>query len=116
MVETNDELKPSLDDWVDFAGDFLKAELVKEWPIKLVAINVDTEFDKDEKARLFITTECFNKTWRLELNKTNQAILKLNKIEAPNQIKGKTLTFEKIMVRNPSLKKQVPSFLLAKVE
>lgn len=113
-METNNT--PSLDDWVDFAGDFLKAELVKEWPVRLGVISVTTEFDKDEKARLFITTEYLKKTWKLELNKTNQAVLKKNKIEKPSDIKDRVLTFEKIMVRNPSLNIQVPSFLLIKVE
>lgn len=115
-METNEELKPSLDDWVDFAGDFLKSELIKEWPVVLVALGVETEFDKDEKARLFIDTEYLGRKWRLEINKTNQAVLKSNKIEAPSQIVGKSLTFDKIMVRNPSLNKQVLSFLLVKVE
>jgi len=114
-VETTEKHKPSIDNWIDFAGDFLKAELINEWPVKLVAINVITEFDKDEKARLFIETEYMKKKWKLELNKTNQAFLKLNKVTSPKDIIGKVLTFDKIMVRNPSTNKQVPSFLMVKI-
>jgi len=116
MVETNTELKPSTADWIDFSGDFLKAEIVKEWPVVLVALSVKTEFDKDEKARMFIETEYLGRKWKLEINKTNQNFMKSNKIDAPSKIVGKKLTFGKIMVRNPSLNQQVPSFLLEKIE
>ena len=116
MSEINEELKPKTDDWIDFAGNFLKASLIKQFPVDLVVISIETEFDKDEKARLFINTEYLDKKWKLEINKTNQNVLKLNKIESPSQIVGKVLTFDKTMVRNPSLNIQVPSFLLVKVE
>lgn len=113
MEET--KIEPNTDSWLDFAGDFLKAELVKEWPVKLPVVSIKTEFDKDEKARLFINTEYQDKKWKLEINKTNQNFMKLNNIEMPTQIVSKMLTFDKIMVRNPSTNQQVPSFLLSEI-
>lgn len=115
-METNEELKTPQNDWVEFAGDFLKAEHIKEWPVSLVVVDVKMEFDKDQNARLFMDTEYKNRKWRIEINKTNQKIIISNKVETPMALIGKKLTFGKIMVRNPSTNTQVPSFLLESVE
>ena len=112
----SEEHTPNEDSWLDFSGNFLKAEMVEEWPVKLPVVSIKTEFDKDQKARLFINTEYADRKWKLEINKTNQKTLKSNKIESPSQTVGKILTFDKTMVRNPSTNTQVPSFLLIEVE
>jgi hypothetical protein len=109
-----EEKQPSLEGWEDFAGEYLKADLIKEFPVTLVPVEIDAAFE-DGRARLAIKTEYNGKTWKLELNKTNQNFLRANGITSPKAIIGKKLVFDKIKVRNPTTGGQVDSFLIIKV-
>lgn len=106
--------KPNLDRWDDFSGEFIKTDLVK-FPFTIVPVSINSEYDEQMKPRLHITFSYNDRDWKMELNKTNQNFIRANNI-VPKKIIGKKLTFSSIMVRNPSLNKQVPSFLLSKIE
>lgn len=108
------ETKPSLDNWVDFAGDFLKADLIAKFPVDLVAINVISEL-KDFKPQLFMETEYNGKKWKIQLNRTNQNFLRSKGIKAPKELIGKKLTFEKIKVNNPTTKTPTDSLLIVEI-
>jgi len=106
--------KPSVDNWDDFAGDYLKAEYIKSYPAVLVVINVETEFDED-KAKLIAVVEYNEKEFKFQLNKTNQAVVK--KICAsPKELIGKKLTVQRIKQRNPATNSLVDSILIDKIE
>lgn len=109
------EQQPNLDSWDDFSGEFLKTDLIKEWPVTIVPVTVTSEVDDNKKARLFITFLYNERDWKMELNKTNQAVIRGEGI-SPKEIIGKKLTYEKTKVRNPKTNMQVDSFLLVKVE
>ena len=108
--------KPSTKGWDDFAGEYLKTDLIQEFPVKLVVKNIETEYSKDDKPMLLMETEYRGRSWKLNLNKTNQMFLRNNGIKSPNDIVGKTLTFEKTKVRNPATNSMVDSFLINKIE
>jgi len=110
-----DEQKPNLDNWNDFAGVFLKCDLIKEWPLIVVPIKVEAGFEEG-KAKLIIEFLYMNRNWKLGLNKSNQEILRKSGLVSPNAIVGKKLTFEKIKARNPTLNLMVDSLILTKVE
>ena len=110
-----DEQKPNLDNWNDFAGDFLKVELIKEFPLIVVPTKVDAGFEEG-KAKLIIEFFYMNRNWKLGLNKTNQDVLRKAGLVSPNAMVGKKLTFDKIKARNPTLGIMVDSLILVKVE
>ena len=109
-----DSNQPSLEDWTDFAGEWIKAEFIKEFPAKLVCISIEGVLD-DGKSRLIAVVEYLDKTWKFDLNKTNQSVLRKNKL-MPKDIIGKVLHVDKIKVRNPSSGEQVDSILISDVE
>lgn len=106
-------IQPTLDDWEDFSGDYLKAEDVK-FPFQVVPVQLEAEFDEKNRARLTIVFELKGRHRKIELNKTNQTFVKKGNV-MPKELVGKKLTFEKTMVRNPSSGEQVPSFLMNRI-
>ena len=108
------ENKVNLDDWTDFAGEYLKVDLVKEFPLIVVPIDVEAQV-RDGKTELSIVFEYSGKTWKLGLNKTNQNVIRGAGI-APKDIVGCKLTFEKTKARNPQTNSMVDSFVLTKAE
>lgn len=107
---------PKTDSWDDFAGDYLKPDLIKEFPVKLPVINISSSFSEDKRPMLEIETEYNGKSWKLNLNKTNQNFLRANGIKSPKEIIGKVLVFDKMKVRNPSTNSMVDSFVIDKIE
>lgn len=115
MTKQDDE-QPSLDAWDDFAGSYLKPDLVKEFPVSLPVVNVSSSFTDDGRPLLEIVTEYNGKDWNLNLNKTNQSFLRSKGIKSPKAIIGKLLVFEKMKVRNPSTNSMVDSFILTDIK
>ena len=111
---TDEQQQPKLDSWDDFTGEFIKCDIIKKWPFTLVPVNVDAVYE-EHKGRIFITFSYNERDWKMELNKTNQAVIRAADI-SPKDIVGKKLTFEKTKARNPKTNQQVDSFLLVKVE
>lgn len=111
-----EETQPSLDGWEDFAGTYLKPDLVKEFPVQLPVVNVLSSFSDDKRPMLEIVTEYNGKDWNINLNKTNQNFLRAKGIKSPKEIIGKLLVFDKMKVRNPSTNSMVDSFVLVDVK
>lgn len=112
----NEKEKPNIGNWDDFAGEWLKVEMIKSFPIELVCIDVEAFFDEDDKAHLILTFDFNLKKKKFEVNKTNQDNLKELGVTSPQYLAYKTITFEKIRVHNPSTKKKVDSLSITKVE
>ena len=106
--------KPSVDNWDDFAGDYLKAEYIKSYPAVLVCTGIETEFEED-KAKLIAIVEYGEKEFKFQLNKTNQAIVKKT-CASPKELIGKKLIVQKIKQRNPATNSLVDSILIDKIE
>jgi hypothetical protein len=109
------EQQPSAEDWCDFSSQFLKVDLIKEFPVTLICKDVETEYD-DDKPKLYVITEYLKKPWKMGINKTNITFIRNLGIKSPKAIIGKKLTFDKIKVRNPLTNSMVDGFLLTKVE
>jgi len=107
--------QPSLDGWDDFSGEFLKTDLIDEFPVTLVPIGINAEYDENAKPRMVIEVEYHNKTWKLELNKTNQNFIRSMSL-APKDIVGHKLVFDKVPTRNPRTGKPTESFLITKID
>ncbi len=106
--------QPGLDDWTDFAGEWIKAEYVKEVPAKLVCIGVDTLVD-GTRTRLIAKVEYLDRAWSFDLNKTNQNFIKSAGL-MPKDITGKVFVVEKVQVRNPQTAQMVDSLVITKIE
>lgn len=101
---------PSLDGWDDFSGEYIKTDLVKQFPVTFVPVSIEA-MDRDGKPEMFITFLYNKRDWKLTLNKTNQNFIR-SKGLAPKEIIGKKLIFDKTRVRNPSTNSMVDSFIL----
>jgi len=113
-MEGNDQ--PRLDQWTDFAGNYLKADMIDIFPVLLICNKVDGYFDDDGEAHLILELPYKGKKWKFECNKTNQRVIKEAGIKSPQDLYLKKLTFNKIKVRNPSTKQMVDSLSIVKVE
>lgn len=103
------------DSWDDFAGIYMKAQDVKEWPVVVVCKDVEA-YSQDGKPKLDLIVEYNNRDRKIGINATNRNVLKSNKITSPSAIIGKKLTFIKTKVNNPSTGQPVDSFILDEVE
>lgn len=111
-METNNK-EPNLDNWSDFAGDYIKAEYLGEFPAKLVCIGVHGLVDNG-KNKILADIEYNNRTWKFDLNKTNQNFIK-SKGLMPRQIIGKILVVDKIKARNPTTNSMVDSLIIVDI-
>jgi len=109
-----DEKQPDLDSWDDFAGDYIKAELIKEWPCVLVCLGVDSDVE-DGRNKLIATVEYNKRQWKFDLNKTNQKFIR-TKIDKPKDLAGLKITCDKTKVRNPSTGGMVDSLVITALE
>ena len=113
-MEQEPENEPRVDTWADYAGEYLKADIVKQFPLQVVVKGIEA-INLDGKPLLAVVVEYDGKDWKINLNKTNQAFLR-NTLESPKAIIGKVLTFEKTKVRNPSTNTLVDSLIITAVE
>ena len=110
------EENPSLDNWNDFAGNYFKAAIVKEWPAVVTVLDTKSRFTEDEKAQLVLEIEFNLKKFLYEPNVTNTKILRKACSESPKKLMGKKLTFSKVRARNPKTNEMVDSLEIIKVE
>ena len=108
--------EPSLENWDDFLGKFLKHEHVKSWPAVFVVTAVKGSYNGDEKAHVIYSGEYLMKKKDWEPNKTNIDIIRGAGITSPRQLIGKKIYFKEVMNFNPNLKKKVPSLEIEKIE
>jgi hypothetical protein len=106
--------QPELEDWTAFAGDYIKAEFIKEFPVKLVCIKVYVETE-DNRHKLLTEVEYNGRVWKFDLNKTNQAAIRLKNL-MPKDIVGKVITCISVKARNPTSGLQVDSLLITDIE
>lgn len=109
-----DEKQPDLSSWDDFAGEWLKADDIKKFPVSFVCLGVDA-FIQDGKTRLVAEVELNGRKKKFDLNKSNQNIIK-PKLKSPKELIGKKITCDKIKVRNPSTNSMVNSLIIDKLE
>ncbi len=102
-------------DWNDFAGDWIKADNVKEFPVKFPVIGIGKIVEKGKKDRLVAEVEYSDRTWKWDLNKTNRDILQ-ERFNSPSEIIGKVLVSGRVKVRNPSTNAMVWSLVIEDVE
>ena len=110
------EQQPDLDKWDDFAGDWLKAEMIKKFPATLICMRVEAYFDEAEKAHLILTFNFNSKKKKFEVNKTNQDVIKKLGILSPKLLEHKKITFGSVKVRNPQTKAMVDSLLINSID
>jgi len=96
----------SVGGWDKYINNFLKAEDVLSVEDEYVCINI-IEVNFDEKKTLRLSLERDPDKYLFDLNKSNAVFVKQSNIKHPKDLIGKKLTFEKIKVYNPSLKKEV---------
>ena len=113
-MENNKQV--DLNSWQQYAGEYLKTDIVSEFPLVVVPKEILGWMDSNDKPRLAIVIEYMKKDWKIELNKTNQMFIRNNKIKSPKDLVGKKLTFDKVKVRNPQLNTMVDSLLLTKIQ
>lgn len=113
--ETNKGKSPDLGKWDDFSGDYLKTDIVTKFPVELVPVKIEASFDeKTNKPRMNVTVHYNDKDWIMELNKTNQKVIRAKGL-MPKEVVGRKLIFDKIKVRNPSNDTMVDSFVLTDI-
>ena len=104
----------SLDSWDDYIGSgFLKAEMVnsESEAFAIIAVNESTDFEGNKAVRLQL--ERSEKKYDFDLNKTNAKALKELGAENPKSLIGKRISFKKVLVMNPTSKKEVDSLRIS---
>ena len=89
-----------------YINNFLKAEDVVSVEDEYVCVNV-TEANFDGKASIRLDLQRSPDKYIFDLNKSNAVFVKNAGLKHPKELIGKKLTFEKVRVFNPSLKKEV---------
>jgi len=108
--------KPSTDNWKDFSGDYLKADMIEQWPAIFIPTDVETSYDEDGKAQLVYTGEWEGKKKKYQPNKTNIDILKQMNVTSPKSLIGCKIYFKQCLNFNPALKKKVPGLEIEKID
>lgn len=98
--------------WDGLLKNYLKADNLKENTEDFACLGI--AIDGTEMELQLVRNE--NEKFVFSLNVTNKVFLKNNGITVPNQVIGKRLTFEKVKAFNPTLKKEVDSLRINKVE
>ena len=106
--------QPSLENWDDFSGVYLKADEVKAFPLVIVPTHIEAEFSEG-KTKVSIDFLHKDRERKMGINKTNLEMIKAKGL-MPKEIVGKKLSFGKCKVRNPSTNLMVDSFILEAIE
>ena len=101
----------SAESWDGLLKNYLKADNLKERTESFGCVGVNVESGEME-----LQLERENEKFVFSLNVTNKVFLKNNGISAPKEVIGKKLTFEKVKSFNPTLKPEVDSLRITKVE
>jgi hypothetical protein len=112
---TNQE-QPSLDSWDDFSGSWLKAEHFKKFPDDTFVAYVKSGTDDEGNGILILDLQYAGRKWKKQLNKTDIKTLKELGIKSPNELKNKSITWEKVKVFDPNKKKHVESISVSGIK
>ena len=110
------ETQPNIENWDDFLGKFIKAEMVKAWPALFIPISVRSSFDEQDNAHVIYTGEFEHKKKDWQPNKTNVEIIRKFGITSPKALIGKKVWFKEVFNRNPKTHERVPSLEIEKIE
>jgi len=103
------------ENWDEFlGGNFLKADNVKGEAQPFAVIKTE-KITEDERPRMRLHLESEQKEYLFDLNVTNTVFLK-NNLEKPQDVVGKKIYFRKVMVNNPTTKKEVEGLRIRKIE
>lgn len=111
-----EQTQPDLETWKDFLGNWLKAEMVKVYPAKVLVVGVKGNVDTDGGVHLVYDVQYDGKKLFWEPNITTSAIIRKQFPKGPKEIVNKTLVFEKTLRYNPQIKKDVDALALTKIE
>jgi len=107
------EQDTSTDSWDGLLTNYLKGEDVKNKVGEEIQVPCIDVKRKDDQLDLVIEFE--DKRRSFSLNKTNMGFIK-SKGLVPKDVIGKMITLQKTMAMNPTLKKEVPSLRISKIE
>ena len=102
-------------DWNNYAGDYIKADNVKDFPCKFPVIGINEEDGRDNKKQLYMEVEYADRTWKFTLNASNRNFLK-QRFADPGEVIGKVVVCNRVKVQNPSTKQTVWSLTIENVE
>lgn len=105
------ETKTSKDSWNGLLTNYLKADNLESQTDVFACVDVKVK-DKDMELELERKEEKFV----FSMNVTNKLFLKNNGINAPKEVIGKKLTLEKVKAFNPTLKKEVDSLRIVRLD
>lgn len=106
----------NLDNWDDFLGSWLKADIVTVVPAKVVVVKVRADSNPQGDPQVVLTVNYNAKKYDFSLNATNAKFIKEEAKLRPNELLNKTLTLVKSQVMNPQTHKRQDSLFIDKVE
>ena len=101
----------STESWDGLLKNYLKADNLKA-DTEIFAC-VDVEVENNEMDLILERNEV---KFVFSLNTTNKVFLKNNGITKPKDVIGKKITVKKVLVFNPTLKKEVPGLRIERLE
>ena len=101
----------STESWDGLLTNYLKAENLKESEEVFACVGVNVA-----GAEMELEVERAEEKFVFSLNTTNKVFLKKNGIEKPKDVIGKSLTLKKVLAFNPTIKKEVDSLRISKIE
>lgn len=113
MTEKQEQI--DLSSWDDFTGDFIKPDIIKEFPVTIVPVKIEAVKEEDKKPQIIITFLYNKRNWKMNINRTNQNFIRSRNM-TPKEIIGKKLKFDKIKARNPTSNQMVDSFSLIDIQ
>ena len=99
------QMDTSLDSWEGIADSYLKATDLEGGNGEFIITEVEI-FKDDLSTKIKLSVIVNDKPFKFLLNITNTKFVK-SKVDSPNDLKGKTLKWEKIRVRNPQTQQMV---------
>ena len=105
------EQKTSKESWDGLLTNYLKADNIESEDDAYACIGVDVD-----GSEMNLDLERNEIKFVFSLNTTNKVFLKNNGITAPKVIIGKKIYFNKVKAFNPTLKKEVDSLRISRIE
>lgn len=105
----------NLESWDDFKGDWLKAQMIKNFNDTFPVTNVASDTNPEGKDQVVLTLQIYTKKKKYSLNQANIKVCEDAGITSPLQLKGKMLKFAKIQTYSPTEKKRVDSLIIEQI-
>lgn len=113
--EKDSKITDKLESWDNIVGNFLKPEHLEGAKGSFLVEDVKVVEKVDGKVTLTLMTRLKNVLYEFMLNWTNLTTVK-DKTNAPLDIRGKTVKWEKVRVQNPKTKAMMDSISIVDVE